>query len=365
VEKNTAAKLARLLGCWLLNDSNLHLLSSKAIRDHSRAVLIEIPFRITRHCSMSSLSYSLCLALLIVLGLSLNIFAEDEPRSEHQAGRRDKKVDTTEHSRTERPERRRRRNAKPPNGPRIGESTCDFCTNRAAQVNAGNSTFLPIFLKFHKVGSGTVADLMRRHCNSISKRVSPPGTALPTFPWRGGTHCGLGPHEHATMDIYHAAGLEGLELCSQQRAPVRGYTILRDPVEKFLSGVYFWKRAIPDDLAPKLLEPSTITLEDAARLANEVFKRGEPKMGRAGPLLQYSYVLGRLKMSERDTPNAEQTAASCRKLEEEFTVGTTEQMDSFLVLVALENQWPLEEMCYYRSHVNKARPKRKDFQPEV
>ena len=315
---------------------------------------------------MISRTYLLRLALLIVLlGLSSNILADDEHRSGYKASTRNHKDNEIEHTREGRHERKRRRNPKPPNGPKVGESTCDFCMSRAAQVAAGNSTFLPIFLKFHKVGSGTVADLMRRHCNSISKRVSPAGAALPTFPWRGGTHCGLGPHEHATMDIYHAAGLEGLELCSQQRAPVRGYTILRDPVEKFLSGIYFWKRAIPADLAPKLLEPSSITLEDAERLANEVYKRGESSMGRAGPLLQYSYVLGRLKMTERDTPSAEQTAASCRKLEEEFTVGTTEQMDSFLVLVALENQWPLEEMCYYRSHVNKARPKRKDFQPEV
>jgi hypothetical protein len=32
----------------------------------------------------------------------------------------------------------------------------------------------------------------------------------------------------------------------------------------------------------------------------------------------------------------------------DFTVGTTENMDSFLVLIALENQWPLEEMCYFK-----------------
>jgi hypothetical protein len=262
-------------------------------------------------------------------------------------------------------QQKRRKNPKPPNGPRVGQSKCATCMSREAQIATGTSAFVPIFLKFHKVGSGTVAEIMRRHCNSIAKRVSPAGSEYPTFPWRGGSHCGLGPHEHATMDIYHSSGMEGLELCSQQKAPVRAYTILRDPVEKFLSGIYFWKRAIPADLAPKLLDPGAITVADVDRLANEVYKRGEPNAGRAGPLLQYSYVLGRLKMAARDSPTAVQTAASCRKLEDEFTVGVTEQMDSFLVLVALENKWPLEEMCYYRSHVNKARPKREDFQPEV
>ena len=103
---------------------------------------------------------------------------------------------------------------------------------------------LHLFIAFEQrcqVGSGTAADLFRRHCGAIARRVAAPG-AMAVWPWRGGTHCGLAPHEHATMDVFHEAGLEGFELCTHQRAPVRPYTILRDPVDKFLSGIYFWKR---------------------------------------------------------------------------------------------------------------------------
>ena len=49
--------------------------------------------------------------------------------------------------------------------------------------------------------------------------------------------------------------------CAMRRAPVRLYTVLRDPIAKFFSGVYFWKRAIPPDMADKLLDPAGLTVE--------------------------------------------------------------------------------------------------------
>ena len=35
------------------------------------------------------------------------------------------------------------------------------------------------------------------------------------------------------------------------------------------------------------------------------------------------------------------------------------------MLIALENRWPLEEMCYFNSHVNKGRPREPAFPPAV
>ena len=40
-------------------------------------------------------------------------------------------------------------------------------------------------------------------------------------------------------------------------------------------------------------------------------------------------------------------------------------MESLIVLIALENRWPLEEMCYFNSHVNKGRPREPAFPPAV
>jgi hypothetical protein len=150
-----------------------------------------------------------------------------------------------------------------------------------------------------------------------------------------------------------------------QSQAIRLYTVLRDPVEKFFSGVYFWHRLITPELADKITRPSHLKTSDIDALAATVFKYGAGTVGRAGPVLQYAYVLGRLQDSEKDNPTPRALERACANLENDFTVGTTENMDSFIVLIALENGWPLEEMCYFRSHVNKERPKNNAFTPEV
>ena len=52
-------------------------------------------------------------------------------------------------------------------------------------------------------------------------------------------------------------------------------------------------------------------------------------LARAGALLQYSQVLGRLKTaSEWDNPSRAQTEEACRALHRDFTVGTTDEVSS-------------------------------------
>mmetsp|Transcript_14966 Transcript_14966/g.19417 ORF Transcript_14966/g.19417 Transcript_14966/m.19417 type:complete len:259 (-) Transcript_14966:266-1042(-) len=164
---------------------------------------------------------------------------------------------------------------------------------------------------------------------------------------------------------YHHQGLRAFEICTQFSHSVRLYTVLRNPIEKFLSGVYFWKRAVPSDLQEKLQDPATITVDDIDALVNKVFNFGQPNVGRAGAIFQYHYVLSQLPAERRDYPTDEDTQVACDAVSRDFTVGVTEDMDSFIVLIALENNWPLEEMCYFPSHVNKERPTRSAFTPQV
>ena len=42
---------------------------------------------------------------------------------------------------------------------------------RDEQLATRESTFIPLYLKFHKTGSGFVADVMRRHSNDTARRV--------------------------------------------------------------------------------------------------------------------------------------------------------------------------------------------------
>ena len=51
---------------------------------------------------------------------------------------------------------------------------------------------VPLFVKFHKTGSGTAANVFRRHCADTIRSQSQFNGA---FPWRGGPYCGPMPHE--------------------------------------------------------------------------------------------------------------------------------------------------------------------------
>jgi len=51
---------------------------------------------------------------------------------------------------------------------------------------------VPLFVKFHKTGSGTAANVFRRHCADTIRSQSHFNGA---FPWRGGPYCGPMPHE--------------------------------------------------------------------------------------------------------------------------------------------------------------------------
>jgi hypothetical protein len=74
---------------------------------------------------------------------------------------------------------------------------CDKCLTRDQQVSQNYASFIPLFVKFHKVGSGTISDLMRRHCRQIGGRLNTESL----IPWRGGKFCGMIPHTHSSLTM--------------------------------------------------------------------------------------------------------------------------------------------------------------------
>jgi len=268
------------------------------------------------------------------------------------------------------------------------QGICSGNCSRGKQLATGVTSFIPLFVKHHKVGSGTVAEVFRRHCKAISRRAGYPTSnevTIDHFPWRPrpGVFCGKTPHEHASLTMYHGSGVNAFVRCTEplpqlhakliSQPPVRLYTVLRDPVDKFLSAIYFWKNdRTPLELQAKLKSTNvtakaSLSVHDVDLLARAVFWRFEPGgFGNAGPLLPYTYVFGHVPLAERDNPTKAHVTIACTALETDFTVGTTEEMDSFLVLVALENQWPLEEVCAgHPKHVNTKRPSAAALAPAV
>jgi len=268
------------------------------------------------------------------------------------------------------------------------QGVCVGNCSRTEQLASSITTFIPLFVKHHKVGSGTVADVFRRHCKAVSRRAGYSTSnkiSTDQFPWRPrpGVYCGKTPHEHASLMMYHDSGIDAFLRCTEplpqlpskliSQPPVRLYTVLREPVDKFLSAVYFWKNdRTPLDLRIKLKSTNlttkaSLSVHDVDLLATAVFWRFEPSgFSNAGPLLPYTYFFGHVPLAGRDNPTKAHVADACAALETDFTVGTTEEMDSFLVLVALENQWPLEEVCAgHAKHVNTKRPRAATLAPSV
>jgi len=255
------------------------------------------------------------------------------------------------------------------------DEVCDNCRSRADQIRLGTA-FIPLFIKFHKTGGGTISSLLRRHCLEISGRV--PGSR---FPWISGKKCGVVPYEHGSMKMFRTGGLRLFEACAQHRFSVRLYTILRDPVDKLLSAFYFWKRPrgkpLPEDLQRSLQSPQNMSISGADKLVRHFFpemaesERGTTA-GVGGYFFEYGAVFGRYQGDQSSTPTSQhlqrpysmplslvQITSACQALRDEFTVGVLDQMDSFRVLVAVENGWPIEDLCHPDSltHVNSKRPR--------
>ena len=97
---------------------------------------------------------------------------------------RDKKHDETSHkSRDQGEENQKRASLK---AQRQQEDKLLFLEDPAPYKMPTTATVdaTPLFVKFHKTGSGTAANVFRRHCPDAMKRLDG------IFPWRGGPHCG-------------------------------------------------------------------------------------------------------------------------------------------------------------------------------
>ena len=229
---------------------------------------------------------------------------------------------------------------------------------------AAESREMPLFVKFHKTGSGTAANIFRRHCPD-AMRLFPDNR----LPWRGGPRCGPLPHEHATIHLYRSLGRQGAEWCFFNRTRVSLFTVLRDPLDKFFSGAFFWKRELQKHGLHHIQEkletaPTSLTVNDVNDLAKGVHWYGKEMGGkvfsaRAGPLLQFTNIIGRTNVNDReqrDFPTPAIVDRACHNIRRDFTVGFAEAMDSFTVLVSLKTGWPLESLCTQDFHFNKNRP---------
>lgn len=88
-----------------------------------------------------------------------------------------------------------------------------------------------IFLKFHKVGSGSVSACLR---DSISK-------LSPNTYWKNQRSCGVDPFSHSLLYKYQSMQLSD---CIESTKDINIIAILRDPLEKVISQLVFFNNEV-------------------------------------------------------------------------------------------------------------------------
>ncbi len=176
------------------------------------------------------------------------------------------------------------------------------------------------------MGSETVAQVLQAHCVDYADeangrsivRKNPRGENRTVFPWASAVHgrCGGQPFGHNSLFMYKDDGVSAFEICGLYARPIRLYTVLRDPTEKFFSGLHFWRRLLPKSLLAKMGAPANWTASDTHEAAVHIFDVGRPKIYAQGPLLQYNFFLSKVTSKAKDSPTPDDSALACANLGE-------------------------------------------------
>ena len=253
----------------------------------------------------------------------------------------------------------------------------------------------PVYLKFHKVGSATVARTIR--CLSYAEpRLVPdawrsPRTVTHAARPGGDARCGASAWEHDVVLLYRREGVAGVRACLAAGFAPRLVTVLRDPVERVLSAVYFFLGGDgpggPERAEARFRKyggraPAPLEAADLEAIVNE------NNLWREGGLHEYLQGLaagaargpdGGPNGGREDGPDGSpdggaaprgytpyrgwhafsdaELARAKRALRDDFAlVGVTEELDGFLVLLAQLFGWPMLSVCYVTYHKNFRRP---------
>eukprot|EP00613_Pedinella_sp_CCMP2098_P067026 CAMPEP_0171989406 /NCGR_PEP_ID=MMETSP0993-20121228/276396_1 /TAXON_ID=483369 /ORGANISM="non described non described, Strain CCMP2098" /LENGTH=631 /DNA_ID=CAMNT_0012642397 /DNA_START=366 /DNA_END=2262 /DNA_ORIENTATION=- len=237
--------------------------------------------------------------------------------------------------------------------------------------------------------------------------------------------CGSGgvAYEHNTLPIYKEHGLRGFAKCTSHRPRVVALTVLRDPVTKWLSGLYYWGKVytnprariclarnmfadVREDIAEAyrrlIHEPSRVEVRDVDLMSSCIYgdrftetqwpslthlktlngtaspqgpkaaefasraaasmsanaalgrvwrERGIPGPPGGAPPNEYLFYLNPT-VENATAPTEAEVATAKERLARDFVVGVTEDMPSFLALIAVRLNWPLHFLCCVARNVN-------------
>lgn len=219
------------------------------------------------------------------------------------------------------------------------------------------STLIPIHIKFHKVGSGTVSTFLRQ-----KEEFYNTSTKL----WKkSSTACGRDPFGHSTLTLYRTCGKQCFASCVPQDGTYLLLSVFRPPVERVISQLYFWNEHLLDllenrnatNVAPRSVlqrlasNPRGIAAADMRHLIQclHQLRHGDDKV----VVHEYSYVL-----CDRDVDDKVKCLKKAtKKLKDDFDIiGTMDSIPSLFVLLGEELRVSFRSACDL--HIRHAAPDR-------
>lgn len=171
-----------------------------------------------------------------------------------------------------------------------------------------------MFIKLKKSGSATVKQaLFSKVCGTGDMR------------WRAS--CGEYQGE-STPEIYARGGLDALSNCLTPRHAVRAYALVRDPLARLISAIYFFGKGLRDIPAPRVSAANVSAAIRCGWTGCRAFGNLQPST-----LAVFSQMWTAPPAQERLTALA-RAEANLRR--DDVVIGTLERLDEFLRIVVLE-----------------------------
>jgi hypothetical protein len=205
-----------------------------------------------------------------------------------------------------------------------------------------STDIVPLFLKFHKVGSTAVTTLIQNLCSDEWWNATDSKKAKYVSQ---DDFCCSNPYWHQTIHQYRSAGICSLKRCTigytQGIRMVKVFSIFREPNAKFVSGMYFFSRW---ELRKKLFSthPANLTMDEFDMIAKAALY-----VRMKAPVHEYVEILGQSEKSVQwkekiDHSIIDKAKANLKR--DVDGIGILENFDSFIILLTLELKWNPEHV---------------------
>lgn len=211
---------------------------------------------------------------------------------------------------------------------------------------------LPVFLKFHKVASQSAKRFLEL---GLRDRV------MPHWLGNGTGWCPQDPWSHLTLPVYRTEGVDGVRRCfsTDHNLHFVGVTLLRDPLERLLSSIYFFRPKL-SEIVSRSANAATRRHGIAAIAKLRQNKSREITPGEMSSLFSIMNETGRkdLLVSEYEITFAKHipvrffnpSEATLKKAIENMNndmevIGITEELPSFFALASRVLGIPLRYSC--------------------